>query len=85
MLCRSLRAVSGRINPILPLERERAYSRPDNRAVNCHNCPDIDIHILGIQRFQKRFSINTNILFDNCGGFGCGILYLQFVTTPIQT
>jgi hypothetical protein len=84
LLCHSLRAVSGRINPVLPLERERAYTRPYNRAVNCRYCSDIDIHILWLQRFQKGFAINTNILFDNCGGFRCGILYLQFINTSIQ-
>jgi hypothetical protein len=46
LLCRSLRAISGRINPVLPLERKHASTRLDNRVVNCHNCPDIDIHIL---------------------------------------
>jgi hypothetical protein len=84
LLCRSLRAISGRINPVLPLERKHVYTGPDNRVVNCHNCSDIDIHILWLQRFQKGFAINTNILFDNCSCFGCGILYLQFINTSIQ-
>jgi hypothetical protein len=44
--CCSLRAVSGRTNPVLPLERERAYSKPAYRVVNCRDCPDIDIRIL---------------------------------------
>ena len=47
-------------------------------------CPDISINILWLQRFQKGFAININSLFDSCGSFGCGILYLQFVHTPIQ-
>ena len=84
LLCRSLRAIGGRINPVLPLERERAHTRPDNGAVNCHNCPDIGINILWLQRFHKGFAISTNSLFDSCGSFGRGILYLQFVHTPIQ-
>jgi hypothetical protein len=84
LLCHSLRAVSGRINPVLPLEGDRAYARPYNRAVNCCYCPDIGINILWLLRFQKGFAINTNSLSDNCGCFGCGILYLQFINTPIQ-
>jgi hypothetical protein len=84
LLFRSLRPISGRINPVLPLERKHVYTRPDNRAVNCHNCPDIGINILWLQRFQKGFAISTNSLFDSCGSFGRGILYLQFVHTPIQ-
>jgi hypothetical protein len=84
LLCRSLRAVSGRINPVLPLERERAYTGPDNRTVNCCYCPDIGINILWLQRFQKGFAINTNSLFDSCSCFRRGILYLQFINTPVQ-
>ena len=84
LLCRSLRAISGRINPVLPLERKHVSTRPDNGAVNCCYCPDIGINILWLQCFQKGFAINTNSLFDSCGSFGRGILYLQFVHTPIQ-
>jgi hypothetical protein len=84
LLCRSLRTISGRINPVLPVERKHVSTRPDNGAVNCHNSPYIGINILWSQRFQKGFAINTNSLFDSCGSFGRGILYLQFVHSPIQ-